>query len=83
MVCREAWQSVLQVKESTSCTQNLTAKLAYALKNFMHKGGQERRRAGQGREEGGVANIPAGTTNKEEGPASNTCVPFCVRVCVL
>lgn len=28
-----------------------------------------------------MANIPAGTTNKEEGPASNTCVPFCVPVC--
>lgn len=26
--------------------------------------------------------MPAGTTNKEEGPASNTCVPVYVHTCV-
>lgn len=75
-----AWQSVLQVKESTSCTQNLTAKLAYALKNFMHKECQERGRGRTGKR--GLTNMPAGTTNKEEGPASNTCVPVYVHTCV-
>lgn len=83
-----AWQSKLPVKESTCCTQNLTAKLAYALKNFRLAGYASglntsvecRMVAGQ-----------AGTTNKEEGPASSTCVharccllpcPACVCVCV-
>lgn len=44
------------------------------------KSGRRRGRGSTGKR--GVANMPAGTTNKEEGPASNTCVPVYVHTCV-
>lgn len=58
----------------------LDSKIGICVEKFHAQRGT---RGEKGWAERGVANIPAGTTNKEEGPASNTCVPFCVPVCVL
>lgn len=57
----------------------LDSKIGICVEKFHAQRGSREEKGREGR----GANIPAGTTNKEEGPASNTCVPFCVRVCVL